>query len=162
MIIAGTGHRPEYCPCKYKESHPWLNDLKNRLSYYLGIWNHTIGDEDLIIRTGMAIGWDTWLAETALEMDLEIHAFVPFPGQEKAWPTKSREKYQKILDKSKEVCYTADKYHPRVFLDRDDAMITGVDKVVALLNPEAESGGTYYTVKKAESMNLEVINFWKD
>lgn len=41
-------------------------------------------------------------------------------------------------------------------------MIAGADKVVALLNPEASSGGTFYTVQKAKSQNIEVVNFWKD
>lgn len=28
MIIAGTGHRQQFCPCGFKENHPWLLDLK--------------------------------------------------------------------------------------------------------------------------------------
>jgi len=28
MIICGTGHRPKFCPCKYKDVHPWLDKLK--------------------------------------------------------------------------------------------------------------------------------------
>lgn len=82
MIIAGTGHRPKYCPCKYDENHPWLFDLKERLGIYLGIWKNTLlNKEKLIVRSGMAIGWDTWLAEEALVMDIEVHCFVPFKGQ---------------------------------------------------------------------------------
>jgi len=161
VIIAGTGHRPKYCPCEYNENHPWLVELRSRLSYYLDMWKNAL-DEPVIIRTGMAIGWDTWLAEEALNQELEVHAFVPFPGQESRWPSHSQERYRKILDKTANVEYSADEYHRSVFFDRDIAMITGIDKVVALLNPEATSGGTFYTVQQAKKAKLEVVNFWQD
>ena len=159
MKIAGTGHRPKYCPCKYRVNDPWLIDLKTRLNDYLGIW---LKVEPIIVRTGMAIGWDTWLAEVALEMNIELHAYVPFPNQHIKWPTESQNKYKEILDSATKINYTSQNYHPKVFLDRDLEMITGVEKVLSLLNPIVTSGGTYYTVKEAEKKNIEIVNFWID
>ena len=159
MIIAGTGHRPKYCPCKYKEDHPWLTNLKKRLQSAL--IGSQFGDTEVIVRAGGAIGWDTWLAQTALELDLELHLYLPFPDQGAKWPSKSKEEYDRIKKNADVVNYTSNTYYSNVFLDRDLQMITGSDKVFSLLSPEVTSGGTFYTVKEAKKLNIPVINFWK-
>ena len=158
LEIAGTGHRPQFCPCKFDDSHPWLINLKKRLTDYLIEMQY--GDTKVIVRAGGAIGWDTWLAQVALEMDLDLHLYLPFPDQANRWPTKTREEYERIKSDADEIFFTADEYHQRVFLDRDDQMIAGADKVVALLNPEAKSGGTYYTVQKAKEQFIDTVNFF--
>lgn len=161
LIIAGTGHRPKYCPCKYKVSHPWLTSLKARLKGYL---TETVYisrfDTKVIVRAGGAIGWDTWLAQVALELDLELHLYLPFPDQGKTWPSDSLKEYERIKGEAHKIVYTSDHYHPKVFFERDLAMITGADKVVALLDPAVDSGGTFYTVGEANKMNIDVVNFW--
>lgn len=159
LIIAGTGHRPKYCPCKYKYNHPWLISLKKRLENYL--IEMGFGDTNIIIRAGGAIGWDTWLAQVALDLKLELHLYLPFPDQGKQWPADSRAEYELIKCEADKVIYTSDHYHRNVFFDRDLKMITGADKVVALLNPEVDSGGTFYTVGEAKKMKIDVINFWE-
>lgn len=156
MIVAGTGHRPKFCPCKYKENHPWLLDLKERLKLHL-----SVNKIDTVI-TGMAIGWDTWLAQVAIEMNIPIHAYVPFKGQSDAWPTQSRKTYDEILKKSECVKYISESYSSEAFLKRDREMVDDCDTVLALLNPLANNGGTYYTVQYAMRNNVPVINFWKD
>lgn len=153
-IFAGTGHRPKFCPCKYKDDHPWLIDLKIRLRSFLS-------EEDCIVRSGMALGWDIWLAEVALELNIEIHAYVPFREQAENWPSKSRKKYENVINQAKEIHYTSEEYYPKVFLDRDIELIEGSDTVLSLLNPEAKSGGTYYTVTEAKKRGIHVVNFWK-
>lgn len=161
MIIAGTGHRPKYCPCKYREQHGWLINLKKRLTNYLVEMGY-MSLPDRIIRAGGAIGWDTWLAQVALELDAELHLYLPFPDQGKMWPKSSRDEYERIKGDADQIFYTADNYYPTVFLDRDKEMITGADTVVALLNPEVTSGGTYYTVQQAKKQKIHIVNFWKD
>lgn len=159
IIIAGTGHRPKYCPCQYQEDHPWLINLKKRLENYLIEMGS--GDTHRIIRSGGAIGWDTWLAQVALDLDLELHLYLPFPEQGKNWPIQTRKEYERIKEEADVVNFTSDKYYPTVFHDRDIQMIKGSDKVVALLNPEVSSGGTFFTAAKAKEMNIHVVNFWK-
>lgn len=159
MHIAGTGHRPKYCPCKYNNKHPWLlnlkADLRNRLV--------EIADNyaSLVIRTGGAIGWDTWLAQVALELSLPLYLYLPFPGQESHWPSDSRKEYERIKSLATNVIYTSQTYYSEVFLNRDVDMITGCGKILALLNPEADSGGTFYTVNKAKELGINVENFWR-
>lgn len=160
MIIAGTGHRPKYCPCGYKKKHPWLSNLRGRLKFYLTSLDKVTKD-GIIVRAGGAIGWDTWLAQTALDIGLELHLYLPFAGQEQKWPTDSREEYDRIRRLAAKVNYTAERYYPKVFLERDRQMITGANQVVALLAPEVDSGGTYYTVGEAKKLDIDVINFWQ-
>jgi uncharacterized phage-like protein YoqJ len=161
MIIAGTGHRPKYCPCNYDEGHPWLRALKEDLKTHLSIL-HIQSNGDLIVRAGGAIGWDTWLAQVALDLDLDLVLYLPFPGQAARWPQYSRDEYDRIKSKAGLVNYTDECYYPKVFFDRDKAMITGVDLVVSLLDPGVERGGTFYTVGEAKKMNIPVTNFWRE
>lgn len=156
LIIAGTGHRPKYCPCKYKNDHPWLIDLKKRLKNYLSEI-----DDEIIVRSGGAIGWDTWLAQVALDLKLDLHLYLPFNGQGDQWPSDSKKEYERIKGLASKINYTSEHYYANVFLDRDVQMITGSDKVFALLNPEVNSGGTFYTVGEAKKLKIDVVNFWR-
>lgn len=160
LIIAGTGHRPKYCPCKYKNNHPWLISLRGRLTNYL--IEMGFGDTNRIIRAGGAIGWDTWLAQIAIELDLTLHLYLPFKDQGKEWPSDSRKEYERIKGEASKIIYTSENYHPQVFFDRDLAMITGADKVVSLLDPKVNSGGTFYTVGEAKKLGIDIVNFWED
>lgn len=164
LIIAGTGHRPKYCPCKYKNNHPWLVALKQRLNGYLTeiLYILKFDDTKIIIRAGGAVGWDTWLAQVALELDLELHLYLPFKDQGKEWPSDSRKEYERIKVEASKIIYTSENYHPQVFFDRDLDMITGADKVVSLLDPKVNSGGTFYTVGEAKKLGIDIVNFWKD
>jgi uncharacterized phage-like protein YoqJ len=154
MIIAGTGHRPKFCPCQYDHGHPWLRTLKLNLARSLR------GLDVKNVISGMAIGFDTWLAQAALDLEIPVHAYVPFKGQEEAWPKESRREYERIIKLSDVVLYLSDSYSNEAFLKRDRAMVDDCDQLFSLLNPEANSGGTFYTVKYAEKNNKPVTNFW--
>jgi uncharacterized phage-like protein YoqJ len=156
VIIAGTGHRPVHCPCGYDENHPWLLQKKNQLRDFL------IKFEPSLVITGMAIGWDTWLAQEALFLDIPIACYVPFPGQQNKWPEESRRKYDHILSRAKIVNNISDSYSKSVFFKRDEAMVNSADEICALLNPEIKSGGTFYTVNYALKQNKKCWNLWDD
>jgi len=53
LVLAGTAHRPKFCPCGYKNNHPWLDQLRADLSSYLSNYKNAI------VRSGGAIGWDS-------------------------------------------------------------------------------------------------------
>lgn len=156
MIICGTGHRPQFCPCGFDNKHQWLKDLKNDLATAL-----IVNNANKIIAGG-AIGWDTWLAEVAVELNIPLHLYLPFRGQELRWPKESQEKYHELIDKAVEVRYIEPYYSSTAFHRRDRAMVDDSDKVFSLLNPEASTGGTYYTVQYAKRLDKQVINFWRD
>lgn len=171
MILAGTGHRPKYCPCKYDDNHPWLSALRGRIANVLKVNNISM------VITGMAIGFDTWLAEEAMKQGLEIHAYIPFEGQSRTWPTKSKLKYQEIIKYSSQVNFFEEEittipidnkekvksfeYMKKCFLLRDKAMIDNADLVISLLDPKINHGGTFYTVNYAKKNNKPIINVWE-
>lgn len=154
-IICGTGHRPKLCPCGYNEDHAWFLELDQRLDRLL---TH-ISPKAVI--AGCALGFDTWLAETALNLGIPLHSYVPFKGQGENWPKKSQKRLEKLLDRSEVVRYTAESYEKSCFLKRDREMVDNSEAVVALWNPEAMSGGTYYTIQYARKNSLPIINVWK-
>lgn len=156
LIVAGTGHRPKYCPCKYQENHSWLLDLKSRLKFSLSQLNPRA------VISGMAIGWDTWLAQVALELGIPVWAYVPFKGQGAKWPSSSKKEYDRILKESEKIIYISEEYHSDAFLKRDREMVDNASIVYALWNPQALSGGTYYTVNYANDNLVKVVNFWRD
>lgn len=154
MIICATGHRPQFCPCLFDENHQWLLDLKLRLKQSL----QQDGPEAVIC--GGAIGMDTWMAECVVELGIPLHLYLPFEGQELRWPSESRNKYNLLKNQAAHVRYINNVYTKSAFLDRDRAMVDDADTVYALLNPEANSGGTFYTVAYAKKLNRRVVNFW--
>lgn len=155
MVIAGTGHRPKYCPCLYDETHPWLLNLKSLIKDKL------VEKNPSAVISGMAIGFDTWLAEVALDLKIPLWAYIPFKGQHLKWPSESKERYESILDRSEKSRIMLDRYYPYAFIVRDETMVNDCDLVFALLNPAVQSGGTFYTVNYAHKKKKEVINLWK-
>lgn len=154
-IFCGSGHRPQFCPCKFDENHKWLLGLKEDLKSYL------LTEKPKAVITGGAIGMDTWLAEATLDLEIPLHLYIPFRGQGKNWPKESQKKYEDILNRATVVKYISETYSKYAFLQRDEAMVNDCDVVLALLNPEANSGGTYYTVNYAKNNSKQVINFWR-
>jgi uncharacterized phage-like protein YoqJ len=156
MIVAGTGHRPKFCPCKYDDNHPWLISLKQDLKARLE------KDRPKVVISGMAIGYDTWLAQVALEEGFTLHAYLPFRGQETKWPEKAQKEYRRLLTNAEERVYCSESYSNQAFLLRDRMMMDDATDCWALLNPEADSGGTFYTVRYADEIGIPVLNFWRD
>lgn len=160
LIIAGTGHRPKYCPCKYNEKHPWLVDLKRRLYADLDVgWN---SQQIEYVISGMAIGFDTWLAEVCLDIGIPVHAYVPFKGQESKWIPSAIEHYNNILSKCENIVYIANSYSNKAFLDRNKAMVDKCDILFALADPYNLDSGTAHTVEYAKKQNKEIENYWRD
>lgn len=156
MIIAGTGHRPKFCPCKYKDPHPWLDQLRLDLSSAL-----KQAKPDIVI-SGVALGWDMWLAQEAIKLGIAVHAYIPFKGQGENWPSASKAIYQKVIDACEEVKYCSEDYYKDCFLKRDRDMVYACTHVWSLLNPEARAGGTFYTVAFAKRKSKPVTNFWRN
>lgn len=89
MILAGTGHRPEklggYFPNPLQE---WV---KARIRETLT----RLKPERCI--SGMAVGFDQWLAEACIDQGVPFIAAVPFAGQESTWPWPAKENYRRLL-----------------------------------------------------------------
>lgn len=160
MIIAGTGHRPEYLPCKEDLTHSWKLNVEKRLEEYL------LEVEPDIIISGLSRGWDTWLAQAALRLDIPLHVYIPFIGQDKYWNEYDRKVYRDLLEKAtKRKLFNR---HlkifqlPKAYYQRDKAMVDYCDILVSLYSG-IKKGGTYITTKycKTNYPEKEIINFWK-
>lgn len=155
-IIAATGHRPQFCPCLFNEKHEWLLNLKRELKQKL----LAISPKYVIV--GGAIGWDTWVAEVALDCKLPIHLYIPFEGQGARWHASSKRKYDEIRKRADREIILSPSYSRECFHVRDRAMVDDCDIVFSLLNPEVKKGGTYYTVNYAKKHKKPVTNFWRN
>ena len=154
-IVFGTGHRPKFFPCGYNEDMPWALSVKAELRQRL----QAVKPDHVI--SGMAIGWDTWLAEEAIKLRIPVHAYVPFEGQGKKWPKESQKRYQNIIDRAEKVITISRSYSNDAFLKRDEAMVDNADIGFILWNPEVKTGGTYYTKEYAIKNKKPLVNFWR-
>ncbi len=156
MIVTCTGHRPLKLPCRYDENHPWLISILEDLNG----WIRTNQPKQII--SGMAIGWDTFVAEAALAHNIPLLCYIPFRGQESKWPQKAQTRYNDILKASQAAVYISEQYHKDAFFDRNKDMVDDASIILSLLSPHVTSGGTWYTVQYAKKQNKSVINFWPD
>ncbi len=151
LRIAGTGHRP------------------NKLGGYSAFVRARLQRvaTDALVRlkptqviSGMALGWDTALAEAAVELRIPFVAAVPFVGHELAWPQASREQYRNLLTLAERVHVVCDgDYESWKMQARNEWMVNECDAVLALWNNSA--GGTRNCVRFAESINKPVHNVWE-
>lgn len=151
MIIAGTGHRPNklggYSDVAFdglcEIIHDWLDE------------NPQV--EKII--SGMALGWDMALADTAVVRGIPLVAAVPFVGQERMWPDKSKRIYQELLSGASEVVVVSEgEYAPWKMQVRNKWMVDNCDTVLAIWN--GTDGGTANCVRYAQAANKPIVNLW--
>ena len=157
MIVCGTGHRLQYLPCKFEHRHPFkISKLKQLERYF----NQEKVD---VVISGMAIGWDMWLAWTAIKIGIPMHAYVPFEGQDSLWSSEHRDQFHSLLNKASCVKYICDPgYAGWKMIKRDKVMVDDSDMTLSLWNPLKRSGGTWTTVRYATYSNRRVVNFWEN
>lgn len=151
MIICGTGHRPDKLGGYSQEAGERLWMLA-----YDFLEHH----RPTKVISGMALGWDTALADAATDLDIPLIAAVPFLGQESKWPVDSRRKYLGILDAADDVVYVCEPgYAAWKMQKRNEWMVYHADLVLALWN--GTDGGTANCVRYANKVGKEVVNLWE-
>lgn len=155
MIIAGTGHRPDklrigaldgYHPAV----HARLVDLARAA---------LLREAPERVISGMALGWDTALAEAALELGIPFDAYVPFAGQESRWPEPSRRHYHDLLARAHRVeIVCPGGYSPEKMQRRNERMVDDADFLLALWDGSA--GGTRNCIAYAEEVGRPYRNLW--
>lgn len=149
MIIAGTGHRP--------------NKLGFQLPNptYISVCRDTKAilqqeKPDMVI-TGMALGFDMWLAKICIDLNIPFIAAVPFPGQESKWNDNYKNIYRLLLRKAHDIVmvndgpFSASKLHKR-----NEWMVDQCDKLIAVFNG-SEDGGTFSCIQYAKKQDKEII-----
>jgi uncharacterized phage-like protein YoqJ len=157
MIVAVTGHRPDKLGTKCFSGYAPENPLR--------AWVKTRLREQLLQRrpfrplygiTGMALGVDQDFAEVCIELDIPFIAAVPFIGQERQWPTQSRERYRELLAQACDVVIVCTGGYERwKMLARNQWMVDHCNTLFAVF--DGTPGGTASTVLYADSIQREVL-----
>lgn len=113
---------------------------------------------------GMALGFDMMAAEVVLSLkdkfpDIRLIAVVPFSGQSDRWDSSEQERYHRILAKADKVVVLSGNYFRGCLLARNDYMLSHSCGVIAYYDGKPQ-GGTFYTVRKAERMKMDVVNIY--
>lgn len=94
--IAGTGHRPNKLGYEYDGVGVYSNAIRYAIQQHI----NTLKPDKII--SGMALGFDQILAEVAITNKIPLVCAIPCANQEQMWPPKSRDRYNKIINWSKD------------------------------------------------------------
>jgi uncharacterized phage-like protein YoqJ len=147
----GTGHRPD----KIGAQEAYVRQqIRARL------YTHRPGK----VISGMALGFDTWWADEALKMGVDVIAAVPFFGQEDRWPEKYKVEYRDLLKRIGKV-YMLHMLRPssseeaaKWLQERNEWMVNNSHAGVGCSNGDA-AGGTANCLRYARSRQIPVDVF---
>lgn len=149
MILAFTGHRP------------------GKLGGY-DITNLTAFAKKILIETkpatvisGLALGWDSAVADAAIELDIPLIGAVPFAGQPARWRDEDKALYAKRLAACHNVVIVCpgNEYHARKMKKRNRWMVRNSQALIALW--DGSDGGTASCCRYAVSIGHPVVNVWE-
>ena len=135
MVVAFTGYRPEKMPfVESKKDEAYLKFRKRQLQVI----------ERLIERgcthfiSGVAMGFDTWVAEDILALQknnssLELECAIPFPGQADRWSTSDQKRRYKILTHATSSVIVCEHYSSNCFFERNKYMVNKADITTAMI-----------------------------
>ncbi len=89
--------------------------------------------------------------------NIRLIAIVPFRGQSSRWASSEKERYHQILAKTDKVVVLSKNYFRGCLLRRNDYMLSHCCGVIAYYDDKPQ-GGTFYTVRKAERMEMDMVN----
>ena len=142
MKVMITGHRPAklggYNPGNPKRQQigAKFNEIFDRAIIAANKKNQTV-----VAISGMALGCDQWWANQAIDEGLEVHAYVPFEGQENRWPQSAQQYYNALLNKCKRIVISCSgMYAPWKMQKRNRDMVDNADFCIAVW--DGTNGGT--------------------
>ena len=152
VILAGTGHRPSKLGDNAYERRSPIQDWVRR--EVRKVFKRLKPD---VVISGMALGFDQWLALEAISCAIPLHAYVPFEGQESRWWGESRTLYAELLSKAALVrTISSPDYEPWKMQKRNEAMVD--DCTVVLSCWDGSTGGTWNCIAYANGIGRERIN----
>ncbi len=157
MVVAFTGYRPEKMPFQESKGDKQYLAFRAVLSRVISRLIESGGTHFI---SGVARGFDTWVAEEILKLrkenqNIQLECVIPFPGQADSWEKADRNRRYKILAATDESIITSEHYNRGCFFTRNRYMVDKADVVVCAFN--GKSGGTAYTVDYALKQNKIVI-----
>lgn len=148
-VVAGTGHRPNKIGAQEAQIREAI-----RVHFARACPSTVI--------SGMALGFDTWLAEEALDRGIHVYAAVPFVGQEERWPAQARKQYENILSRCTQRRYitfrrpTSDDDAAWMFQARNEWMVDAAHCVLACYDGFSR-GGTANCLRYAKQKERLIV-----
>lgn len=159
---AVTGHRPTRFKWKYKENNNGCKRLKKRMhDQFIALYEK--GVRRFLV--GGTIGVDQWAGEILLRLkeqpeysDIELVVVLPYPGHDKQWDPRSRERLAFLIQHSAE-CVTVGKYAGQAsFTQRNRYMVDHADCLLAVYDGEQNlKSTTMQTVSYAEKKGIPAL-----
>lgn len=146
MLVAFTGHRPSK-----------LGGYNNTNNKYWTVM-HQVHDRierlneggSVEIISGMALGVDQWVAEYAIDRGIPLHAYIPFLGQDLAWPEPAQLFYAKLLNRATSIrVVSPGGYAPWKMQVRNQMMVDACSILIAVW--DGTTGGTKNCIDYAVS-----------
>lgn len=107
------------------------------------------------------MGFDLLAAELVIEKrergrDISLCMLLPCRDQAARWPSATRRRYERVLEKADEVMYISDKYNQFCMHERNRRLVDTADTLLCYLMRDAS--GTAYTKNYAEEVGKKIIN----
>lgn len=152
-----TGHRVQKLPWRFNEDDARCIALKHNLRSKI---ENAIQHGYKTFLCGMALGFDTYCAETLLELkkqysDIKIIGALPCQNQDYNWSKVNQNRYRKILKQLDDIRCIYEKYiGAECMIERNRFMVNNSSLMIALYN--GLSGGTQSTIEYAKKQGLEI------
>ena len=141
QVLAFTGHRPDKVAAF---------EVAVRRHMFAAL----LAMEPREVISGMAVGVDTWAAESALALDIPLVAAIPFEGQHYRWPAEARRLYGRLLDRAARIQVVCPgPYHPSKMQARNEWMVDRAGLLLGYWNGSA--GGTRNCLLYAERVKRD-------
>jgi hypothetical protein len=160
--VAGVGLRPERlthlgAAIWYPSNAEWYEHMHRRLRRLavVALKRHRAG----AVLSTLALGWDTALAEAALELDLPLRLRLPFERPQASWSDVQRQRFGRVHAKAAEVRVLhrgrgAGWKRARALAEA----AAEADLLLALW--DAEDASVRRLLGKAGAAGTEVVNLW--
>jgi len=110
------------------------------------------------IITGMAQGYDLYVANIAFKLKIPFTAAVPFKNQERMWPKEAQQIYHKLLKRAEQVVIVSEgEYAAYKMQIRNEYIVDNSDQILACFIKTKTSGGTFNCIQYAKKQNKEII-----
>ena len=151
MILGFTGHRPASLPGSYSDRTN--RALLNTADFILAQYKPTK------VISGMALGWDTAVAQTAINRGIGLIAAIPFKSQSLKWPLHSQDRYQKLLNRAERIeIISSGDYSLQAMQQRNQWIVDRCDLLMALWHQD--KSGTKNCIDYALAINRPTFNCW--
>ena len=146
--LAITGHRPHKLG-GFSPTNPMLSQLEQHLRVTLEAIRAR--GHAVVGLTGMAQGIDQAFARACQSLGIPFHAFIPFEGQERLWPTEAQAAYTTLRRAAaQEIVVVPSAHTPhdvrQAFLLRNSRLVDDCDAAIAVW--DGTRSGTADAVEK--------------